>query len=1012
MQALSSIPKPALVGRPIAWAFVILAVFFSLNLHGQPAFIAHSLPGHVPPAISRLHLQPLGDLPTTNTLHLTISLPLSNEAALDKLLQQIYDPASTNYHQYLTPEQFTERFAPSQQDYDAVVRFAQSKGLTVTKTYSSRRLVDVSGSADTVEKAFHVALHVYQHPTENRTFFAPDTDPIINQNVSISRIDGLDNFRIPHPAISKIRPLSHSASAIRPGLGSGPDQTYMGTDFRAAYVPGVTLNGAGQTVGLLELDGYYPTDIQTYEVDAKLPNTVLTNITVDFSGPTGNVTNMTEVSLDIEMAISMATNLSAVAVFEENNGGNIVDILEAMAANSSIKQISSSWLIGDSSSYDTEYKAMAAEGQSFFQASGDDGAFFTKNESDEEYADDTNITLVGGTTMYTATPGGAWSSETAWNWYITDPSIAPGGTGGGTNFNGYVIPTWQQGISMTNNQGSTTLRNVPDVALTADNIFVLVTNTDYFVGGTSCAAPLWAAFTALVNQQAVAAGRSTVGFLNPAIYAIGKSTSYTNDFHDITTGNNTNYDVGNKYFAAAGYDLCTGWGTPNGQGLINALAPPDTLIINPASGFNAIGVPGGLFNPNSETCTLTNTSSALLTWSLINTSSWLSATSSGGTISADGTGSVTIYLNSATNLLAIGSYNATLIFSNQVSHVAQNFYFTLQVEEPLVALPTAGLMAAGPIGGPLTPASQNFTLTNMSFVSLNWQAVAPAWLTISPTNGTLAGSATATVSVSLNSSASNLVAAVYNNPVVFTDETSGQITDGLFILSVGQSIVLNGGFETGDFTDWTFVGNSADTFVDFDGSASGIPPHGGSYAAVFGDTSVDTISQTLTTIANQSYLLSFWFFSPNVSEATGGTITGYMPNKLTATWNGTNVFSQSNISQFNVWSNLSYIVTAPGTSTVLKFGGEDKVWFLGLDDVSVTPIPLPNVTGVSQISKNDFSMTLNSLPGLMYKVQYSTNLLSTNWFNLGTNTATGTTLTITNPIGTNTYLFYRVLRLP
>jgi len=185
---------------------------------------------------------------------------------------------------------------------------------------------------------------------------------------------------------------------------------------------------------------------------------------------------------------------------------------------------------------------------------------------------------VGGTTLFTTgPPSGSWSSETAWNWYITDPPYT-NSTGGGINFHNVPIPSWQQGINMTTNLGSTTLRNVPDVALTADNIFVVADNgTNYEVGGTSAAAPLWAGFTALINQQATTFGYATVGFLNPAIYAIGKGSNYNLDFHDITTGNNTNRTVNNKYFAVPGYDLCTGWGTPNGANLINALAPPPAL---------------------------------------------------------------------------------------------------------------------------------------------------------------------------------------------------------------------------------------------------------------------------------------------------------------------------------------------------------------------------------------------------------------------------------------------------
>ncbi len=159
---------------------------------------------------------------------------------------------------------------------------------------------------------------------------------------------------------------------------------------------------------------------------------------------------------------------------------------------------------------------------------------------------------------------------------------------------------------MANNQGSTTLRNIPDVALTADNLYVIFENgQNEFVGGTSAAAPLWAAFTSLANQQAVASGKPTVGFLNPAVYAIGKSAIYTNWFHDISTGNNTNFSVAKAYFAAAGYDLCTGWGTPIGSNLINALITvPTTSVFThlsaplPPYGSTLNALNGG--NPNGN----------------------------------------------------------------------------------------------------------------------------------------------------------------------------------------------------------------------------------------------------------------------------------------------------------------------------------------------------------------------------------------------------------------------------
>src|SRR5207244_2078297 len=129
--------------------------------------------------------------------------------------------------------------------------------------------------------------------------------------------------------------------------------------------------------------------------------------------------------------------------------------------------------------------------------------------------------------------GASYSSVTVWNW-----GRGTGSSGGISKT--YGIPSWQQGISMASNQGSTTMRNIPDVALTADNIFVISDNGIHSsVGGTSCAAPLWAAFAALVNQKASSAGLAAVGFLNPALYAIGKGPNFAACFHDVTIGDNT-----------------------------------------------------------------------------------------------------------------------------------------------------------------------------------------------------------------------------------------------------------------------------------------------------------------------------------------------------------------------------------------------------------------------------------------------------------------------------------------
>jgi subtilase family serine protease len=998
-----------------AVAIIALAMaFFALMGRAQVSAF-QTLHGHVPKAISYFHLRPLGNFAETNRLDLAVSVPLRNEPALDGLIQQIYDPASPNYHHYLTPQQFTAQFGPTEQDYDTVVTFLKTNGLAVV-TNANRTLVDVSGDAATINRAFHIALRVYQHPTENRTFFAPDTDPVISPGIPISHIAGLDNFVIPRPLLKMAHWNNNTPGAKAAyGTGSGTNGEYMGKDFRAAYAPGVSLNGAGQSVALFEMDAFYTNDIIAYEKLAGLPNIPLKIVPVSggLKRPS-SVDGDSEVSLDIEMAISMATNLSSVIIYEApNNTANVVSLLSQIANDNLAKQISASWTFpADSSSYDPYYKQMASQGQSYFEAAGDDGAYYSGIGA---WADDTNITLVGGTTLNTTGPQGAWSSEIVWSWY--DQGTAAAG-GGGVNFNNVPIPAYQLGVSMANNQGSTTLRNVPDVALTADDIFVYYNNgnfnANYFTGGTSCAAPLWAGFIALVNQQAANNGLAPVGFLNPAVYAIGQSANYANCFHDITTGNNTNTTVGNEWSATNGYDLCTGWGTPNGQYLINALAPTlqPPFGIAPSAGINASGFAGGPFAPSPQVYVLTNSTASSIKWALFNNASWLNASATGGTLAANGTTNVTLSVNAAADDLAAATYNATVTVTNSATVTPNNLACMLQVNEPLVITPGAGFAASAVEGGVFSVTSQNFSLTNLGSASLSWQATGPTWINLSPSSGTLAGGQSTTVTANLNGNAGNLLTGTYEGQASFTDEPGAALQNRQFSLSIGQNIVQNGGFETGDFTDWTLNTNGFGTVVD-NGTATGISPHSGTYLAAMGQSgSLGYISQTFPTIPNQSYLLSLWFNSPDVTTLSVKTgVTSNTPNQFVVSWNGTTLFNQTNVPPLG-WTNLEFVVTAAGSSTVLQIGGRCDPWYLGLDDINVWPIPAPNIRGFSSVANNAFSLSWDSLSNISYEILSSTNLGSTNWTVVNTYTATNATLTVTNPIGTNPSLFYRVLRLP
>ena len=509
---------------------------------GAAANAQQVLSGHVPHAVASSRV--LNHLADETRLQLAIGLPLRNQEGLESLLAQISDPASPDYRHYLTPQQFAEEFGPTEQDYQELIAHVQEKGLTVSGTHSNRLLLDVSGAVQDIEALLHVKMMSYEHPVRGE-FYAAQGEPWLDTEVKTLSISGLDNFELPHPMGLRTAPLSEASPYI---TGSGPSGYFIGKDFRAAYAPGVTLTGSGQVVGLLEFDGFYASDEAANFALAGLPAVPTQTVLLDgFNGAPGS--DNIEVILDIMMASYMAPGLTKVIVYE---GHYPDDILNRMATDNLAPQLSSSWGFGIDATSEQIFKQFIAQGQSFLQASGDSGAY---SNGVMPPSDDPNLTVVGGTSLTTAGSGGAWQSETAWS-----------GSGGGISTT-YPIPSYQQGFSMAACGGSTKMRNIPDVALTADIQMYLIWNDGQptAVGGTSAATPLWAGFVALANQQTASNVKLRIGFLNPFLYTIGNGSNYVLDFHDITNGSN-------GYHTVTGYDLVTGWGSPAGEHLITDLS--------------------------------------------------------------------------------------------------------------------------------------------------------------------------------------------------------------------------------------------------------------------------------------------------------------------------------------------------------------------------------------------------------------------------------------------------------
>jgi subtilase family serine protease len=555
--------------------FTLVAMVASVNIisHAQPQTL---LTHHMREAVVDGEAKSVGHLPATQTMHFDVMLALSHQPDLETFLQEAYDPSSSSYRHFVTVEEFTARFGPSQADYDAVKAFAKASGFTVVGGSRNRMDVILTGSVASIEKAFHVTMGIYQHPTENRTFYAPDREPTVDLRFQLWHISGLDNYSIPRPNLVH-RTVKAKSNAT---TGSGPDQSFLGSDMRAAYYGTGPLTGAGQSLGLVEYYGTDLADLETYYTNVGQTETVpITLLSADGTPVTCYASqgcDDTEQTLDMTQAIGMAPGLASLVMYI---GSTDSAIFNAMATAKPLNaQLSCSWYWSpaDPKTLNPIFMEFAAQGQNLFDAAGDSTSWQIGGSIWP--ADNAYLVSVGGTDLETQSAGGPWASETAWL-----------NGGGGFSPNNIPIPNWQL---VTADQCidvycSTTLRNGPDVSANANFTFYVCadqngcTANDY--GGTSFAAPMWAGYLALANQQALANGNpTTLGFINPILYTVGLGSSYDTDFHDITVGTN-------GYSATAGFDLATGWGSPNGSSLITGLL--GTVVGGgPAAGYSPVSL--------------------------------------------------------------------------------------------------------------------------------------------------------------------------------------------------------------------------------------------------------------------------------------------------------------------------------------------------------------------------------------------------------------------------------------
>jgi len=439
-------------------------------------------------------------------------------------------------------------------DISLVEAFAHEFGLTVTERSPSRRSVVLSGTAENMQQAFGTKLAHYDSPRgpfRGRTgsiMIPEELQPIL------TAVLGLDTRPVAKPHLR--------IHASQPAGSLTPLQVAKLYNFPTG------VNGAGQTIGIIELGGgYKTTDLHTYFKSLAVTPPVVTSVSVDqgVNQPGVDKDSDGEVMLDIEVSGAVAPGARIVVYFAPNTDQGFVDAISTAVHDTTNKPsvISISWGGPEDSWTQQAAEAMlqavtdaAAVGVTITAAAGDGGA--TDGVTDNKLHVDLPACLppvlaCGGTRLNTQ--NGVLTSEVVWN----ELANQEGATGGGVS-KIFPIPSYQASAGVPK-QPETGFagRGVPDVSGDADPVTgyaVRVDGKNMVIGGTSAVAPLWAGLTALINQQL---GRP-LGFMQPAIYQIGSSA-----FRDITTGSNGGYSAG------PGWDPCTGFGSPNGTALVNAL---------------------------------------------------------------------------------------------------------------------------------------------------------------------------------------------------------------------------------------------------------------------------------------------------------------------------------------------------------------------------------------------------------------------------------------------------------
>ncbi len=563
--------------------------------------------------------------PSLSLHHLMLVLRRSDaqQAELNTLLRDQQDPSSPQYHRWLTPEQYGDRFGLSPNDTSKISSWLQSEGLVVDEVSRGRNWIWFSGTAGQIQAVLRVNLRRYN--VDGEMHFANSDEPSVPSPIEplLAGILGLDDFRpkVPSPGA---RPL------FTAGFGShsmAPDDFATIYDLKPLYQAG--FDGSGQTMVVIGQSAVDLSDIQLFRTTYGLPANDPQLILVPGATDPGKNSAELEADLDLEWAGAVARNARIIYVYSRN----ALTISIPYAINQNLGPIITYSFAGCEQSFSAATRLTTqdlaqqanAQGMTWLAASGDSGAAACDPFSVPSSASAAKglavsfpvslpeVTGVGGT-QFSDGNGSYWSTSNSINLasalsYIPETSWNESGSFGLLSTSGglsvlYARPSWQSGPGVPSGSN----RAVPDVSLSAGTgvgYRVVHGGQSEITGGTSAATPSLAGILALANQYLLANGRLTqsgLGNINPTLYSLAQTSA--NVFHDITTGSNivpcvlgtpdcSSGTLG--YTAGPGYDLATGLGTVDGYNLVLNLATQPNSVSITALNPSSVIAAGGTF---------------------------------------------------------------------------------------------------------------------------------------------------------------------------------------------------------------------------------------------------------------------------------------------------------------------------------------------------------------------------------------------------------------------------------